>query len=66
MEMYFKQDENKVFNNISNRFLSDMLKAWSALNFHTPISYKEIINQYLWFNSHIRVAKKVIYNETWA
>ena len=62
----FKTDEKKIFDVIKISFLKNMLVAWSQLNFQNPCTFIEIQNQYLWFNSHIRINDQIIYYEEWA
>lgn len=39
-------------------FWFDVLKAWSHFNFIDPLTRQQIKNQYLWFNSNLRISNK--------
>ena len=46
--------------------LTDIWKAWSRYNFRNPVSREDILDQCLWFNSHIRGKKKeLLYFDSW-
>ena len=48
-----------------NRFWKDVLKSWCELHFYEPQTKKEVLDQILWNNSHIKVANKVIWYQRW-
>ena len=50
-------DENSIWTRI--------LVAWSKINFFEPQNKEEVLNQYLWYNSHIKVNGKVIKWKHW-
>lgn len=41
-------------------FWRDVAIAWSEINFHTPSNKTQIRRQILWFNSHIKIDRKMI------
>ena len=61
----FKKDEKNLLANISNPFLKDMVKSWSNLHFSNPKSYDDVLNQYLWHNSFIKVNNETVYYKSW-
>ena len=40
----------------------DIWKAWTNVNFHQPDLINQILNQIIWFNSHIQINNKIIQN----
>ena len=47
-----------LFRKTPNKFNRDILKAWAHYSFHTPKTTLEIRNQFIWFNSHIKITGK--------
>lgn len=43
-----------------SNFCFEILQAWCKVNFITPDNLDDILNQYLWFNSHILIDGKLI------
>ena len=48
-----------------SRFWKHLLQAWVEYNFHYPEQPKEVINQILWYNSHIKIARRLVFNQEW-
>lgn len=48
---------------IRSPFLRDMYRYWGELNFVSPVSVNDILQQILWFNSHIKHQGKWIFNK---
>ena len=42
---------------------SGVHQAWCRINFHEPHSYSAVLNQVLWFNSHVKIAGKMCCNK---
>ena len=51
---------NDVVKLFQNSFWRDVLQAWSSFNYKPQPQGKEILGQFLWFNSHIRIGGKPI------
>ena len=43
----------------------DILTAWSRINFIIPTSKKQILNETIWFNSHVKDRGKVLFFKKW-
>lgn len=43
-------------------FWSQVLYAWCMYNFHTPLNAQQIQGQVIWYNSHILVDSKMLFN----
>ena len=61
------KDIDALFRKTPNKFNRDILNAWAHYSFHTPKTTLEIRNQFIWFNSHIKINGKptfhnIIYN----
>ena len=54
--------DTKLF---ENSFWQSTLEAWAELNYHDPQDYQDILNEILWWNSHIRVGNKPIMWSKW-
>ena len=50
--------------NLKSTFWTDILKSWCEYNFEKKNEIQNVNAQSIWFNSHIRVANKVLYNES--
>ena len=48
---------------IKSKVIYDILYSWTKLNFHQPIDLQSIVSQPLWYNSFIKIDKKIIYNK---
>ena len=48
-------EANMIRRTFKPSFWRDILESWSYYNFQTPIKPSEIVNQVIWFNSHILV-----------
>ena len=47
-------------------FWSDILKAWSGYRYFNPVKFKDVLNEPLWFNSHIRKKDgNLLYYKKW-
>ena len=44
----------------------DIWDAWSQHRFHSPQDKNEILNQVIWYNSHIKVLNSTIFYKQWA
>ena len=56
-----EQDVKKCYD--SENFWVQSLISWSKINFHTPCNKAEILNEFIWMNSYIRINDKpVIWN----
>lgn len=53
-------DANRL---IPTSFFRNMWRFWAQLNFVNPASVNDILQQLLWFNSHIKNKDKWLYNE---
>ena len=45
--------------------ISDVLTAWSSINYSTPSDAEEILQQNIWFNSHIKNQDRVLFYKMW-
>ena len=61
----FKSTEPFIFDKIKIIFWEEVLASWSKLNFHHPADTNTVLNQYLWFNTFIRIENKPIYYKLW-
>lgn len=43
-------------------FWNDVVKSWASFNFHSPFGVDDILDQVIWFNSHIKVQGKLLFN----
>ncbi|XP_030848019.1 uncharacterized protein LOC115926797 [Strongylocentrotus purpuratus] len=48
-----------------NGFWKDILFAWSHYRYYNPVKFKDIMNQSLWNNSHIKIDGKTIMYKKW-
>jgi hypothetical protein len=48
-----------------NYFWKDVLLSWAELSYKEKLHKSETDSQQLWYNSHIKVQKKVIYYKEW-
>ena len=59
----------KVLNSMSsfsiNKFWIEVLESWCEYNFFHPEKCNDILNQSIWFNSHIRIDGKIIFYKKW-
>lgn len=46
-------------------FWQHVYKAWCKYHFHNPTVSNEILNQSVWFNSHIKIENKIVFNNKW-
>jgi hypothetical protein len=53
------------FRNVNGGMWDEILKGWCEENFHEVNSIDEIMQQCLWYNSHIKIQKKVILWKKW-
>ena len=53
--------EKDIVVTFRDTFWRDVLIAWSKYNSHTPANRSEIVNQIIWYNSHIKCDKKVLF-----
>ena len=44
-------------------FWCDVAKAWASINFASPKNKMQIMQQSIWYNSHIRIEGKPAHNE---
>ena len=44
-----------------NLFWKSVLVAWSEYNYNVPESSEEIVNQIIWYNSHIKIGNKLVF-----
>ena len=63
-ECNFSKKDVKQFK-CNNKFWESVLMAWAEYNFNHPNTVQEYANQVIWYNTHIRVADKMIWYE-WA
>ena len=43
----------------------DVMLAWSKINYRTPTSKKDVLNQILWYNSHIKIRNSTLFLKRW-
>jgi hypothetical protein len=55
-------DINVLFRKKPNKYNRDIFSAWSYYSYNTPDTSLEIMNQFIWFNSHIRIDGKPTFN----
>ena len=60
----FKHSEHFI-EEIKNPFIGDLIKCWALLHYKEPNSMHEVLNQVLWFNSEIKIGKKVFLWKKW-
>ena len=53
----------KSFGN--ENFWSQMLTAWSKINFERPANRQQVLDQIIWYNSFVKIDKKVIMWKQW-
>jgi hypothetical protein len=53
------------FNFPINSIWDEIMKIWCKENYYHPSNIDEIYNQPIWYNSHIKVNKKVIHWKKW-
>ena len=46
-------------------FWVDVLKIWNELNYQEPKNKAQVMNQMIWFNSHIKISKKPVFYKKW-
>ena len=51
---------------LTNNFWTNVLVNWCKVNYHNPSSWHTIVEQQLWYNSHIMVENTPIYYAGWA
>lgn len=55
---------NDVGSFTANRgFWHDVLKSWCLFNYSEPIGYENVVEQVLWFNSHVRIAGRLFFSQ---
>lgn len=52
-----------VVKNFPYSFWRDVLEAWAVTNWHSPVVVTKIAAQPLWYNSHLKIKNKVIFNK---
>ena len=50
----------------SNIFWVDVLKAWSHYKYYNPVRYKDMTSQFLWNNSFIKIADRIVFYKRWS
>lgn len=60
-----REDVNKCFPNLYNHFWIDVLKSWADYNYHAPNNCTDILNQNIWFNSHIKINGQLLFYSNW-
>ena len=60
----FKHSEHFI-EEIKSPFIRDMIKCWALLHDKDPNSMHEVLNQVFWFNSEIKIGKKVFLWKKW-
>ncbi len=58
-----QDDVYAVTNNISNMFVKHMMQAWFKYRFNNPTNIDQIYNQVIWFNSHIKINSRTVFNK---
>jgi len=59
-----KKDVNNIIKFKKGSFWSEIFSEWCYLNYDPhPTLKDELLNQNLWFNSHIKVGKKMVFNK---
>ena len=58
-------DAEGIFSKVKNLFWKQVFESWCKFNFHTPCTVREMLNQTIWFNSHINIGGTVIYYKRW-
>jgi len=51
--------------NITNVFVQDVVKCWAKVHFKKPTSITETLSEVLWYNSSIKINKKVFIWNVW-
>ena len=54
-----------IRNLVPDNIIQDIMIAWSHINYRISTSQQDILDQYIWFNSHISVNNDVIFFESW-
>ena len=62
----FHETKSTIFSVINSPFLKNVLQAWSSANAQNPKTYADIINQYVWYNSYIKINGSDIHYKTWS
>ena len=52
-----------IFQNHTSDFWQDVIKSWCTYNYVIPKEMSVILAQSIWYNSHIKIAGEVIYND---
>lgn len=59
-------DEGEPFiHKIRNKFIKDVVKSWALLHYKVPENPHEVRNQVLWYNSEIKIGKKIVFWKKW-
>lgn len=45
-------------------FWKDVASAWAQINWHTPVTTNQVKQQILWFNSHVKIDKNLLFDIT--
>ena len=49
------KDINDLFQSTPNTFIKDIFMAWAEYTFKEPENIQDILNQFIWLNSHIKI-----------
>lgn len=58
--------QRDVRKNMEPSVFTDILYHWAKFNFHSPKDFIDILNQPIWFNSHVKKQGKWVFNKTLA
>ena len=58
------QDVNALFCTKPSKICKDILLSWAQYSYKNPETLQDILNQFIWFNSHIKIGGKPTYNKT--
>ena len=57
------QEVFKLYDN--QNFWTEVLYSWSKINYHVPSNRQEVLNEIIWYNSHIKINDLPVIWETW-
>ncbi len=59
------EDVGLLLQNIKNKFWQDVVKSWCTYNFQEPENVSDMRKQSIWYNSFIKIDKKVLFYKKW-
>lgn len=57
-------NKKDVDHNMKCSTFTDMIKAWADLTFYVPTTSEEMLQQILWFNSHVKIRNRWLFEKS--